>query len=252
MVQLEPTYALREDRSRPHLDTGTVVNGTSAEVLRLAREARDVLSTPSKLEELERQNRELPGRDVEIITLGTGSASPSKYRNVSASLVRVPGQGSYLFDCGENTLGQLRRIYNPSQLSEVLADLKAIWISHLHADHHLGITSVIKAWYKEVWGGRSDATSRDRSSAVSDLERINTLQSERRLFVIAGTRLINWLGEYASMEDYGYEKLVPLAVQKTARPLETLDTLLSWEGSDPLPIRGSAMYVFFILTLPRS
>ena len=67
--------------------------------------------------------------DHEVITLGTGSALPSKYRNVSATLLRIPGKGSYLFDCGENTIGQLLRVFGPEKLADVLLDLKLIWIS---------------------------------------------------------------------------------------------------------------------------
>ncbi|KIW18896.1 hypothetical protein PV08_03185 [Exophiala spinifera] len=84
--------------------------------------------------------------EPEIITLGTGSAAPSKYRNVSAVLLRMPhAMGNYLFDCGEGTLGQLKRLYNKEQLAEILYNLKAVWISHLHADHHLGTVTVLQA-----------------------------------------------------------------------------------------------------------
>ena len=87
--------------------------------------------------------------EPEIVTLGTGSAAPSKYRNVSAVLLRMPnGLGNYLFDCGEGTLGQLKRVFNAEQLDEILFNLRAIWISHLHADHHLGTVSVLREVYK--------------------------------------------------------------------------------------------------------
>ena len=92
--------------------------------------------------------------EAEIVTLGTGSALPSKYRNVSATLLRVPGWGSMLFDAGENTLGQLKRVFPADELKEVLRELRVIWISHMHADHHLGTVSVIRAWYEEKHGAR--------------------------------------------------------------------------------------------------
>ncbi|KAK5055320.1 hypothetical protein LTR84_013070 [Exophiala bonariae] len=87
--------------------------------------------------------------EPEIITLGTGSAAPSKYRNVSAVLLCMPNDmGNYLFDCGEGTLGQLKRLFDASELDEVLYNLKVIWISHLHADHHLGTVSLLQAIYQ--------------------------------------------------------------------------------------------------------
>lgn len=47
--------------------------------------------------------------DVEIVLLGTGSSQPSKYRNVSSIFVNLFSKGSILLDCGEGTLGQLKR-----------------------------------------------------------------------------------------------------------------------------------------------
>ncbi|KIW88236.1 uncharacterized protein Z519_11347 [Cladophialophora bantiana CBS 173.52] len=89
--------------------------------------------------------------EPEIVTLGTGSAAPSKYRNVSSLLLRMPkGMGNYLFDCGEGTLGQLKRLYHAEQLDDILCNLRGIWISHLHADHHLGTVSVLKHVFQTV------------------------------------------------------------------------------------------------------
>jgi len=44
---------------------------------------------------------------------------------------------SMLLDCGENTLGQLYRHFGSENIVSVLQKLRAIFISHLHADHHL-------------------------------------------------------------------------------------------------------------------
>jgi hypothetical protein len=32
--------------------------------------------------------------------------------------LKVPGYGYYLLDCGENTLGQLKRVFEPEELRE--------------------------------------------------------------------------------------------------------------------------------------
>jgi hypothetical protein len=45
----------------------------------------------------------------ELVFLGTGSAVPSKYRNVSAILLRLPRHGALMLDCGEGSYGQLVR-----------------------------------------------------------------------------------------------------------------------------------------------
>jgi ribonuclease Z len=152
----------------------------------LMAEANKKVKNPDFIKKIEEVEADIPSRDAEIITLGTGSALPSKYRNVSATLVRVPGFGSYLFDAGENTLGQMRRVFGP-ELPSVLKDLKVIWISHLHADHHLGTVSVIKAWNEET--------------AVS--------KPSAKLLVASHHHMLDWLREYADVEDFGYERVIP-------------------------------------------
>lgn len=59
-------------------------------------------SLPGCLEDITRE-------DVEIVLLGTGSSQPSKYRNVSSIFINLFSKGSVLLDCGEGTLGQLKR-----------------------------------------------------------------------------------------------------------------------------------------------
>lgn len=89
---------------------------------------------------------------IMITTLGTGSANPSKYRNVSGTLLHIPSEadGSHsgfhyaLLDSGEGTLGQIKRNFG-SRWEEVLRDLKLIFISHLHADHHSGLATLLIA-----------------------------------------------------------------------------------------------------------
>ena len=41
-----------------------------------------------------------------------------------------------MLDCGEGTFNQLYKIYG-DKTDEILMKLKGIYISHLHADHHL-------------------------------------------------------------------------------------------------------------------
>lgn len=47
--------------------------------------------------------------DLEIVLLGTGSCHPSKYRNFSSIYINLFSKGSLLLDCGDGTLGQLKR-----------------------------------------------------------------------------------------------------------------------------------------------
>ncbi len=79
----------------------------------------------------------------EILFMGTGSAMPGKVRNTSAIWVNIDSETSFLLDCGEGTFGQIFRFYGHEYESK-LKSLKAIYVSHLHADHHLGMLQLIK------------------------------------------------------------------------------------------------------------
>ena len=185
-IQLAPNFEVQDDKIVPYLDTTKVVLDRDIQVEELAKTAKIQIASEEYLKSLAERQEDIPSKDAEVITLGTGSALPSKYRNVSATLLRVPGYGSYLFDCGENTLGQLKRVLG-SELPEVLQDLKAIWISHLHADHHLGTASVIKAW--------------NEATKLSDSTKDN------QLIVASDPDMLLWLQEYADVEDYGYNRI---------------------------------------------
>ncbi|XP_062548161.1 ribonuclease Z, mitochondrial isoform X2 [Armigeres subalbatus] len=79
-----------------------------------------------------------------IVFLGTGSSIPNKTRNVSAILVHTSADASILLDCGEGTAGQIIRLYGHEEAESIFRTLKAIYISHLHADHHLGLFGLLQ------------------------------------------------------------------------------------------------------------
>lgn len=73
---------------------------------------------------------------ISILVLGSGSATPCLSRNPAGILVKTE-QSSYLVDCGEGTQLQLRRF------KESIQRINQIFISHLHADHFLGLFGLI-------------------------------------------------------------------------------------------------------------
>jgi ribonuclease Z len=92
------------------------------------------------------QESEIVSRDpnaVEVVFLGTGSAVPSKYRNVTSNFVNVPNYGTILLDAGEGSYGQLYRRFGPELLNQHLINLKLVFISHIHGDHHLGLLRIL-------------------------------------------------------------------------------------------------------------
>lgn len=84
-----------------------------------------------------------PNQGFEVVCLGTGAALPSKYRNVSSTYLHVDGQGGLLFDAGEGSFGQLFRRYGPAEIASIIRGLKCVFISHMHADHHLGLLRIL-------------------------------------------------------------------------------------------------------------
>lgn len=194
-VQFAPRVEVKEDEIIRHLHSHHA--NVDERVFKMAEQARRKLSDPAFLDMIEATERDIPNRDVEVIPLGTGSSVPSKHRNVSATLIRVPGYGSYLFDCGENTLGQMRRMFGFDKTDEILSDLKVIWISHLHADHHLGTASVIKAW-------------RDVTTPLLVGGRLP------RLAVASHPTMNHWLREYSDVEDFGFERVELINIEGPA------------------------------------
>ena len=241
-IQLEPKFAIMEDDVVPVLNTALVVQETSKDIIKLSQAARKDINSSAVQAEALSQN--LPSSDAEIICLGTGSALPSPHRNVSATLLRVPGCGSYLMDCGENTLGQLKRMYTAPQLTEIFRDLKVIWISHLHADHHLGLASVIRAWYEEVHG-RDEVKRRRPTLTEQMLDPAKVLEDGKRLFIVGHGHMMRWLEEYSSVEDFGFDQIVPLISFPT--DTQSLDSgNLEWNGNNVgfNNTRDPKMYVF--------
>ncbi|KAF7990329.1 hypothetical protein HCN44_000134 [Aphidius gifuensis] len=79
-----------------------------------------------------------------LLVLGTGSCIPNKVRNTSGLLLRVDEDTSIVIDCGEGTIGQIIRFFGIKEADKVVLSIKAIYVSHLHADHHLGLLGILQ------------------------------------------------------------------------------------------------------------
>lgn len=55
-----------------------------------------------------------------------------------------------LIDCGEGTYGQLVRFFGKKAAQEVLANIKAVYVSHLHADHHIGLIGLLQGRHRAL------------------------------------------------------------------------------------------------------
>ena len=91
-----------------------------------------------------KSNEVIARNNGELIFTGTGSAVPCKHRNVSGIVLRVQNGNSMLLDVGEGTIGQLLRAHpQRTDYVNVLKSIQAVWISHPHADHHLGLLRLL-------------------------------------------------------------------------------------------------------------
>ncbi|MDX6667976.1 MAG: ribonuclease, partial [Solirubrobacteraceae bacterium] len=76
--------------------------------------------------------------DFSVFFAGTAGSVPTARRGLPALLVRRGGD-RLLFDCGEGTQRQLVR-------SIGLPEVDAVFITHFHADHWLGLPGMLKTF----------------------------------------------------------------------------------------------------------
>jgi ribonuclease Z len=77
--------------------------------------------------------------DLDLLFLGTSASMPTAQRAPAAFLLRRGGE-KLLFDCAEGTQRQLQRSIVG------LPDLEEIFLTHLHADHFLGLPGMLKTF----------------------------------------------------------------------------------------------------------
>src|SRR5665811_1413682 len=94
-------------------------------------------------------SRRLATMDLSVAFLGTGGAVPSARRNTAGVLIARGGE-RLLFDCGEGTQRQMQR-------SLGLVQVDAIYFTHFHADHFLGLPGLLKTY---------DLTERERPLTI--------------------------------------------------------------------------------------
>ena len=124
----------------------------------------------------------------EVAFLGTGAASPFKYRTVSAIYLRLsdfapkehdagaavlPPPGM-LLDAGDGTYGTLVRKMGVARADDAVLGLKMMFISHKHADHISGAANILTRrgellrQRREAAGG--GAAAPDRGHPAGDAE----------------------------------------------------------------------------------
>ncbi|KAJ2782194.1 hypothetical protein GGI15_002992 [Coemansia interrupta] len=131
-----------------------------------------------------------------VCPIGTGSSIPSIYRNVSANIISVNGYGGIVLDCGESTVSLLKRflgypkrnIHNTRinlSYTEFVSSLKLLYISHMHADHHLGAILLLHEWN----------------------ELTKNLPNRPRLTIVAPARFMSWIADFSGVQALGMDRI---------------------------------------------
>jgi len=129
--------------------------------------------------------------DLSLFFAGTAGSVPTPRRGLPAILIRAGGE-RILFDCGEGTQHQLLR-------SVGLPDVDAIFITHLHLDHWLGLPGMIKTF---------DMRDRDRTLEVFGPPGLKALYQQVLKPVIGRTNYPLDVVELEHHEEVGFDDFV--------------------------------------------
>ena len=95
--------------------------------------------------------------DLSLFFAGTAGSVPTARRGLPATLMRRGGD-RLLFDCGEGTQRQLLRTVG-------LPDMQAVFLTHRHADHWLGLPGMLKSFELRDRDALVSQTGSERSGA---------------------------------------------------------------------------------------
>ena len=158
-----------------------------------------------------------------VTFLGTGSSVPNKYRNVTCILLEHKPDNFMILDCGEGSVAQLHRQFGPEKALDVMRKTKAVYISHSHADHHLGLINFIQH--------RSEAFRREK-------------QGVDKLYVIAPGKFlpefyVQYHNEFEPFLDDAYQVRNEHLVLMTAKgTLQKTQILFPWVMKEMLQYVG--------------
>lgn len=119
---------------------------------------------------------------LKVVFLGTAGSLPTIIRNPSAFLINYDGE-LLLFDCGEGTQKQMMKAKTGMQ------KLTSIFISHLHADHILGLPGLLQTM---AFQGRTKPIMIYGPKGILDfIKNIEKLFTTKLKFKIITKQLIN-------------------------------------------------------------
>jgi ribonuclease Z len=179
--------------SSPALQTQSLIDKT--------KESGAVDAASDILESICEDDDNVASSQGSFIFTGTGSAIPCKHRNVTGMYLEMSNEKGMLLDCGEGTIGQLIRCWKSERKSDIssrMLNIKAAWISHPHADHHLGLIRLL---------------SERNAIAISDAKSEEVIDP---LVLVASNSVFRFLEEYA---------LVDPSISSSYIPVDCIETI---------------------------
>lgn len=154
----------------------------------LLKEAGSSLNSPMCVPSLD-----VPG----LLLLGTGASVPSKYRNVSGYMIVTSSRHTVCIDPGEGTLQLLEWVAKDISVSDLVTNLSFIGITHSHADHYLGLSSLVHRYLLEVM----------HLIAKGDTEKLHPL------IILAGSTELSYLNHSLKTLKEPYQQLADTYLQ---------------------------------------
>jgi ribonuclease Z len=131
---------------------------------------------------------------LQVIFLGTAGSLPTPERNPSAVLINREGE-LLLFDCGEGTQRQMMRARTG------MMRLSHIFLTHLHADHILGIPGLMETMAFQ--GRKEPLTIAGPPNTIDLMERFDGIGYCSRYFEVRAVELRP--GDVVRLEGYQVE-----------------------------------------------
>ncbi|KAJ1767110.1 hypothetical protein LPJ74_005539 [Coemansia sp. RSA 1843] len=196
VYDIEPKFKVDKSLIRPTLTPDTVYRNAKA-ALKTGMQSKRPVSSANAATPQESDANEVSDTELVLCPIGTGSSVPSIYRNVSANIISIKGYGGIVLDCGEATVSLLKRFLGYPHRNvhnrrvymnyvEFVSSLKMLYISHMHADHHLGAVLLLQEW------------SQLTKTLPSPLP---------RLTIVAPWRFWAWIEDISGVQDVGFDRL---------------------------------------------
>uniref|UniRef100_A0A8B9SC58 Zinc phosphodiesterase ELAC protein 2 n=1 Tax=Apteryx owenii TaxID=8824 RepID=A0A8B9SC58_APTOW len=163
----------------------------------------EALDLPDFQDRVKECKESLPAVSLLLNGPGTGllRVPPNIFVTCLASSTR-----SLLLDCGEGTFGQLCRHYG-EQVDQVLCNIAAVFVSHMHTDHHSGLLNILM----------------ERRRALASLGQVFS-----PLFLVAPEQIMPWLHEYHNHCEDILGDIKMIASQSLVKGCENIKPKAKW------------------------